>query len=128
MRVAVIRPGDEAIRLFDAPAVSDERWKWMRETVDGDLDYNTLPGWTGRRFGGITQMVVDDWSLVREKPRNAVASELYQADWPVEGKLRHPGISGVAVVVFESEAGETESVPDSVVNDFILRGFRVEGL
>lgn len=128
MRVAVVEPGDTVMWLVDAPEDVEERAAWTRKMVRGDLDYNTLPTWTGQRFGGITQMVVDDWFLVKELPRNEIATALYQAEWPDEGRLRHPGICGPAVIVFESWDGETVSVPEAVVNDWILRGIRVEGL
>lgn len=125
MRVGLTLPDQDWIQIVEAPDDADARWHWLKNTVDGDLDWNTLPAWTGPL--GIVSLVVNDWGLVKGLARNAVASGLYQEGWPDAGKLRHPGISGPGVVVFEDAQGTTSSVPDEIVDAWILRGYRVAG-
>lgn len=125
MRVGVVRPDRPVIQLVEAPDPPDERWAWTRGQVGGELDYNTLGGWSRPTL--IVQMIVDDWGLFKGLPPNPVATDLYQTDWEDVSKDRSPGIVGTVVLEAADRTGEQVPLPSSVIDRWILAGFQVEG-
>lgn len=125
MRVGVVRPDRAVIQLVEAPDAPDERWRWTRGQVGGELDFNTLGGWSKPTL--IVQMIVDDWGLFKGLPPNLVATDLYQAGWEQSAKDRSPGIVGTVVLEAADGGGNEVPIPESMVDRWILAGFRVEG-
>lgn len=121
----MIRPEDTAIRLLDAPDDSGERSTWKREAIGGELDYNTLGGWTTQEM--TVQMIVDDWFIAKNLPDNPIATEVYLHGAEEWSRDTHPGIKGVVVIECADRFGDEMPLPSGLVDRWILAGIRVTG-